>query len=108
MLSAVNKRLPANETQGLEPSSTLHTSSSPIISLGPQQDSQWGPSGIGTLVFGCVASILGILALWMSFWTRQREAAQAEVSGKRSTFHLWHFPDNMRGRGKDGVARFRH
>ena len=26
---------------------------------------QWGPDDIGTLVFGCVASIMGILTLWL-------------------------------------------
>ena len=42
--------------------------------LSNQKDSQWGPSGIGTVVFGCVASILGVLTLWMMFWARQRES----------------------------------
>ncbi|CAF9932104.1 MAG: hypothetical protein ALECFALPRED_005213 [Alectoria fallacina] len=71
-----------NSTQIEEPSSTLNASSSTITSLSSQQGSQWGPSGIGTVVFGCVASILAILALWMMFWLRQREPGQTIISGE--------------------------
>ena len=88
ILHALNRMLPTNQTQVPQPSPTFHTSSSPIGSLSSQQDSQWGASGIGTVVFGCVASILGILALWMMFWTRQRDSGHSEISGMGSTFHL--------------------
>ncbi|KAM0798467.1 hypothetical protein BDR22DRAFT_823316 [Usnea florida] len=84
MLSATNSRLPANETQSPDVSPTLHTSSSPNSPLSSQQSSQWGASGIGTVVFGCTASILGILALWMTFWTRQRQPAHADVQEERA------------------------
>ncbi|CAD6583027.1 MAG: hypothetical protein ASARMPRED_001199 [Alectoria sarmentosa] len=69
-----------NNTQILEPSPILNASSSTITSLSSQQGSQWGPSGIGTVVFGCVASVLGILALCMMFWLRQRESGHAIIS----------------------------
>ncbi|KAF6219502.1 hypothetical protein HO133_003970 [Letharia lupina] len=69
--------LPDNTTQTPEPPPTSNASSSTITSLNFQQGSQWGPSGIGTVVFGCVASVLGILALWMMFWLWQREPAHA-------------------------------
>ena len=36
--------------------------------------SQWNPGDIGTLVFGCIASVLGLLALWATFWLGRRRA----------------------------------
>ena len=35
---------------------------------------QWGPDDIGTLVFGCIASVLAILTLWATFWLERRRA----------------------------------
>lgn len=87
MLYAINRMLPDNKTQILEPSSISTASSPTITSLNPQQKSQWGPSDIGTVVFGCVASVLGILALWMMFWLRQREPGHTTSSGMLSALH---------------------
>ncbi|CAD6579811.1 MAG: hypothetical protein ASARMPREDX12_009372 [Alectoria sarmentosa] len=83
-----------NETQTPEPSPTLNASSSTITSLSSQQGSQWGPSGIGTVVFGCVASVLGLSALWMMFWLRQREPGPATGSSMLFTLHLRHPTDS--------------
>lgn len=38
-----------------------------------QQNSQWGPGGISTVVFGCIASILGMLAIWATIWLGHRQ-----------------------------------
>ena len=38
-----------------------------------QQNSQWGPGGISTVVFGCIASILGMLAVWATIWLGRRQ-----------------------------------
>ena len=38
-----------------------------------QQNSQWGPGGIGTVVFGCIASILGMLTIWATIWLGRRQ-----------------------------------
>lgn len=81
MLHVINRMMPDNTTQTPEPPPTSNASSSTITSLNFQQGSQWGPSGIGTVVFGCVASVLGILALWMMFWLGQREPAHAVRPG---------------------------
>lgn len=37
------------------------------------QNSQWGPGGISTVVFGCIASILGMLAIWATIWLGHRQ-----------------------------------
>ncbi|KAF6228544.1 hypothetical protein HO173_011846 [Letharia columbiana] len=36
--------------------------------------SQWSPGDISTLVFGCIASVLGVLTLWATFWLGRRRA----------------------------------
>lgn len=36
--------------------------------------SQWAPGDISTLLFGCIASILGVLTLWATFWLGRRHA----------------------------------
>ena len=47
----------------------------PTASLAPeQQNSQWSPEGISTVVFGCIASILGMLAIWATFWLGHRQS----------------------------------
>ena len=40
-----------------------------------QQNSQWGPGGISTVVFGCIASILGMLAIWATIWLGHRQSS---------------------------------
>ena len=42
---------------------------------------QWEPDDIGTLVFGCIASILGVLTLWATFWLRRRRVLHAGGDG---------------------------
>ena len=48
--------------------------SRPMATSSPvQQNSQWGPGGISTVVFGCIAAILGILAIWATIWLGHRQ-----------------------------------
>ena len=51
--------------------------------------SQWSPGDIGTLVFGCIASVLGVLALWATFWLGRRRAlhVDGDVNGDGGSFH---------------------
>lgn len=42
---------------------------------------QWGPSDISTLVFGCIASVLGVLTLWATFWLGRRRALRIVRDG---------------------------
>ena len=42
---------------------------------------QWRPDDIGTLVFGLITSILGVLTLWATFWLRRRRALHAGGDG---------------------------
>ena len=38
----------------------------------PRQGPRWSPGDIGTVVFGCVATVLGTLALWSTIWLGHR------------------------------------
>lgn len=74
--------IPAHEmTQSLAERVRRNTSSStaPPFPFPPQ--SQWGPGEIGTLVFGCIASVLGILTLWATLWLSCRRASRAAAIG---------------------------
>ena len=42
---------------------------------------QWGPDDIGTLVFGLIASVLGVLTLCATVWFRRRRALHAGGDG---------------------------
>ncbi|KAM0798448.1 hypothetical protein BDR22DRAFT_974461 [Usnea florida] len=80
---SLTRMQPANQTYIQESTPTFLTSPSTMASLSTQQDSQWGPSGIGTVVFGLVASILSILTIsltiWKMFFARQRESVVESV-----------------------------
>ena len=54
------------------------TSSAPV-----QQNPQWSPDGISTVVFGCIASILGVLAIWATFWLGHRQFGSRSMSQPR-------------------------
>ena len=59
-LLAATKPIATNHTIPSQP--TFPTESQP----------QWSPGDIGTVVFGCIASILGVLALYLTLWLGRR------------------------------------
>ena len=84
-----NRMLP-NETKPPEPFSISKGPTSTIASLSFQQESRWSVSDIGTVVFGCISSILGILALWQAFWMWQRQGSNVILSGTSPVLSLSH------------------
>lgn len=79
----------------LQPTSCLNTLAAPNISSNnsltlpnltqpsfyfPNQ-ARWGLNDISTVVFGCVASILGVLALLMTIWLGRRRASFLHGAG---------------------------
>ena len=66
MFHAIDRMLPGNKTQTSEPPPTMNASSSTITSLGSQQELQWGPSGIGTVVFALLQFSESSLYGWCS------------------------------------------
>ena len=54
------------------------TSSAPV-----KQNPQWSPDGISTVIFGCIASILGVLAIWATFWLGHRQLSSRSMSQRR-------------------------
>ncbi len=64
---------PTSSTLMIAPPGYATASSSPNSASEPQSQSRWSPSDVGTVVFGCIGSILGILTLWLTLWLgRQR------------------------------------
>lgn len=42
-----------------------------------QEQSSWNSGVISTVVFGCIASILGVLAIWATIWLGRRQTSSA-------------------------------
>ena len=64
---------PTSSTLMIAPPGYTMASSPPNSASELQNQSRWSPSDVGTVVFGCIGSILGILTLWLTFWLgRQR------------------------------------
>ena len=74
----VNDPLGHNVTQTLARRNTPLSTAAPVSF--PNQ-SQWSPGDIGTLVFGCIASVLGILTLWTTFWLGRRYTLRVSENG---------------------------
>ena len=53
-----------SSTLMIAPAGYAMASSSPILASEPQSQPRWSPSAVGAIVFGCIASILGMLTLW--------------------------------------------
>ena len=57
----------------IAPPSYPMASSSPNLASQFQNQSGWSPGDVGTVVFGCIGSVLGTLTLWLTLWLgRQR------------------------------------
>lgn len=77
-LPNVNDTLGHNVTQTLARRNTSLSTAAPLSF--PNQ-SQWSPGDIGTLVFGCIASVLGTLTLWVTFWLGRRHTLRVSENG---------------------------
>ena len=67
ILPSVSAMLPYKMTQAQGALVRRNTSSSPAAPFSLSNKSQWSPGDIGTLVFGLIASLLGVLTLWVTF-----------------------------------------
>ncbi|KAK0507244.1 hypothetical protein JMJ35_010282 [Cladonia borealis] len=48
-------------------------SSSPTPASKSQNQSGWSPGDVGTILFGCIGTVLAVMTLWLTFWLgRQR------------------------------------
>ena len=60
-------------TYKIAPPSYATASSSPNPASKSQIQSGWSPGDVGTVLFGCIGLVLGIMTLWLTFWFgRQR------------------------------------
>ena len=50
-----------------------------------QETPKWGPNDISTIVFGCIASILGVVVLWVTFWLGRRRPHEPPSNGMSSS-----------------------
>ena len=67
ILPSVSAILPYNMTHAQGAPVRQNDSSSPTTPFISPAKSQWSPGDIGTLVFGLIASFLGVLTLWVTF-----------------------------------------
>lgn len=57
-----------------------------IATLSPsesQQNVQWGPDAVGTIVFGCIANIISLFALYMAHRYRQQSTSRKRNTDSR-------------------------
>ena len=81
LLPSVNAMLPYNTEQAQGALIRRNTSSSPATPYTFPSKSQWGPGDIGTLVFGLIASFLGVLTLWVTFRLGGQHVSHAVRNG---------------------------
>ncbi|KAM0798447.1 hypothetical protein BDR22DRAFT_823296 [Usnea florida] len=67
ILPSVSAILPYNMTHTQGAPVRQNDSSSPTTPFALPVKPQWSPGDIGTLVFGLIASLLGVLTLWVTF-----------------------------------------
>lgn len=77
----VNGMLAQNTTQLHGALARRNTSFSTATPFPFPTKSQWSPGDISTLVFGCIASVLGVLTLWATFWLGRRRALRVVGNG---------------------------
>lgn len=57
----------------IAPPRVAMASSPPNSASKSQNPPGWSPGDVGTVLFGCVGSVFGVLTLWLTFWLgRQR------------------------------------
>ena len=72
-ISAPSATRSAYSTHTIASPSYAMASSSPNSAFKSQNQSGWSAGDVGTVLFGCIGSVLGVLTLWMTFWLgRQR------------------------------------
>ena len=77
----VSTMLPYNMTQAQGALVRQNSSSSPATPFSISDKSQWSPGDIGTLVFGLIASLLGVLTLWVTFRLGRQPVSHAVGDG---------------------------
>ena len=86
-----------------------HNMTQPLATATPfpfPPDPQWGPDDIGTIVFGCLASVLGVFTIWATFWLGRRGALRTGGNGvyipTRECEELtYRFTDRWKSRDRD-------
>ncbi len=86
MLPIVNRMLAHNTTQLHGEFARRNASFSTAAPFPFPPKSQWGPGDISTLVFGCIASVLGVLTLWATFWLGRPRALRVIGNGVYNIF----------------------
>ncbi|MCJ1451125.1 hypothetical protein MMC28_001460 [Mycoblastus sanguinarius] len=81
-------------------SSTANISSTTKSGFTSQQGAQWSPGDISTVVFGCLATVLGVMTLCFMLWlgrrTSRHETPDVEdVDQQRSNLHTTASDDSV-------------
>ena len=86
ILPTVNRMLAQNTTQLHGILTTGNHSFSTATPFPFPSQSQWSPVDISTVLFGCIASVLGVLTLWVTFWLGRRSFVRVVGNGMYSVW----------------------
>lgn len=81
ILPVANGMLAHNMTELHGALARRNTSSSTATPFAFLLNSQWSPGDISTLVFNCIASVLGVLTLWATFRLGRRRTLRVVGKG---------------------------
>ena len=90
---SVTTTRPANQVQYNASITTPTALSDPKSKNDIQKQLGWSPSDIGTVVFGCISAVLGLLTLWLTFWLGR---ARFKIIGNED-IQLRNLPGRHRG-----------
>lgn len=84
ILPTVHRMLAHNTTQLYRQLATGNHSFSTATPIPFRSQSQWSRGDISTVLFGCIASVLGVLTLWVTFWLGRRSFVRVVGNGMYS------------------------
>ena len=76
----------------IPPSRYATNSSSPNSASKSESQHGWSPGDVGTILFGCIGSLLGVLTLWLTFWLGRQRFRFIIKEGFQDEFHLQDLP----------------
>ena len=79
---------PTSSTLMITPPDPAMNSSIPNPASKSESQHGWSPGDVGTVLFGCIGLVLGILTLWLTFWLGRQRFRFIIKEGFQDEFHL--------------------
>ena len=83
---------PMSSTLMVIPPSYAMNSSSPNSASKSGSQPGWSPGDVGTILFGCIGLVLGVLTLWLTFWLARQRFRLIIKEGFQNEFRLQDLP----------------